>query len=390
MSNKNKFLKRKIEQINIKNILHHNFVEIYKGVRGVAGDIADATDIFERMLNDKNCTISLSLAGSSSAQGLLNVWSWMVKNGMVDVVLATGASITDMDLFETLGFKHYHGSPNLDNEELGKAKVDRIYDVLISEDELKKVDSFCEEFLNTLNPGVYPPWKILRKLGKHLHEHPEITKKSNSLIETCYREGVPLFCLGLSDSAFGMGSVSHQVSRSLENKSYVTIDTTPEYTDLAKIKLISPTTGLFMIGGGVPKNHLQDTVITAQTMLNTLRNENQTALLEKLNYSKEISPNEVPLHKYAIQITVADPRDGACSSSTLEEARSWGKVDLNFQKMVYAEATLAVPLIVSHLYQKNNWKNRKKPRYADWLASLNSPADFGDLEKIIDSSKKAN
>lgn len=92
-----------------------------------------------------------------------------------------------------------------------------------------------------------------------------------------------------------------------------------------------------MIGGGVPKNFIQDTVICA-----------------------EVLGKEVPMHKYAVQITVADSRDGACSSSTLKEASSWGKVETQFEKMVYAEATSVLPLIVSYVYHKGDWKNRKK------------------------------
>jgi deoxyhypusine synthase len=92
-----------------------------------------------------------------------------------------------------------------------------------------------------------------------------------------------------------------------------------------------------MIGGGVPKNFVQDTVICA-----------------------EVLGKEVPMHKYAVQITVADSRDGACSSSTLKEASSWGKVETQFEKMVYAEATSVLPLIVSYVYHKGDWKTRKK------------------------------
>jgi deoxyhypusine synthase len=90
-----------------------------------------------------------------------------------------------------------------------------------------------------------------------------------------------------------------------------------------------------MIGGGVPKNFAQDTVVCA-----------------------EILGKEVPMHQYAVQITVADVRDGACSSSTLKEASSWGKVETIYEQMVYAEATTVLPLIVSYVYHNGDWKNR--------------------------------
>ena len=99
----------------------------------------------------------------------------------------------------------------------------------------------------------------------------------------------------------------------------------------------NPYPGLFMVGGGVPKNFIQDTVVCA-----------------------EVLGVDVPMHEYAIQITVADVRDGACSSSTLKEASSWGKVQTTFEQMVYAEATTVVPLIFSYVFHNAGWKKRKK------------------------------
>lgn len=377
-------LKRPIGHIDIAANSAARIIESYKKMRGSAGDLADATNTYIEMLLDPNCTVFLSLAGSASAQGLMNIWPALVRNRMVDVVLATGASLIDMDLFETLGFNHWHGSPNVDNARFGNLHIDRIYDTNISEDDLLQVDAFNEEFLETLEERSYSPREILWQLGRFLSENPGRVKKEGGLIQTCFEEGVPIFCLGLTDSAFGMGSSYHQMRRSLKRsksaRGYVRIDTTPEYTDLAKIKLVSRATGLVMIGGGIPKNHVQDTVIVAQGLLALLRDENQKALLERMGYSMKPKKDEVPLHRYAIQITVADPRDGACSSSTLEEARTWGKVDLANQKMVFAEATMAVPLMAAAAYDGYDWRTeRSSKNYGRWLASLKEPRDFGKI-----------
>ena len=123
-------------------------------------------------------------------------------------------------------------------------------------------------------------------------------------------------------------------------KNHITIDSIKEFRELTEIKLKSKSSGLFMIGGGVPKNFIQDTVICA-----------------------ELLGKNVEMHKYAIQITVADSRDGACSSSTLKEASSWGKVDIKEEQMVFAEATSVLPLIASDAYHTGNWKNRKKKNF---------------------------
>jgi deoxyhypusine synthase len=102
-----------------------------------------------------------------------------------------------------------------------------------------------------------------------------------------------------------------------------------------------------MIGGGVPKNFTQDIVVAA-----------------------DILKEDTPMHKYAIQITVADERDGALSGSTLKEASSWGKVETTYEQMVYSEATLALPLVAGYAYHKENWKGRKPKKFQKLFAKV--------------------
>jgi deoxyhypusine synthase len=149
---------------------------------------------------------------------------------------------------------------------------------------------------------------------------------------------VPIFCPAFTDSSAGFGLVLHQMERP---DNHITLDSIRDFRELTEIKIKAGTTGLFMIGGGVPKNFVQDTVVCA-----------------------EIMGKEVDMHKYAVQITVADTRDGACSSSTLKEACSWGKVDTTYEQMVFAEATSVVPLIMSDAYHRGAWKNREKRRFS--------------------------
>ena len=91
---------------------------------------------------------------------------------------------------------------------------------------------------------------------------------------------------------------------------------------------------------------------------------------------------DVGMHKYAVQITVADVRDGALSGSTLKEANSWGKVDQGAEQMVYAEATIALPLIAGYAYHKGSWRNRKARHYTKLLdqpATEAGPAEKREL-----------
>ena len=302
-------------------------------------DTARAADILSMAIEDPTCSVWLTLAGSTSAGGCMHVYRDMIRYGMIDVVVATGASIIDMDFFEALGFKHYQARANVDDRDLRALYIDRIYDTYIDEEELQACDHAIKEIADSLPPGPYSSRAFIHEIGKWLASGK--AKKPASLIQTAYEEGAPIFCPAFTDSSAGFGLVKHQAERIKAGKPYVSIDAVADFRELTDVKLAAGTTGLFMVGGGVPKNFAQDTVVCA-----------------------EILGHEAEMHRYAVQITVADVRDGACSSSTLKEACSWGKVDVTFEQMVFAEATTVVPLIVSDAYHRGGWKTREKRRFA--------------------------
>ena len=244
-----------------------------------------------------------------------------------------------MDFFEALGFKHYQAKSDVDDRDLRALYIDRIYDTYIDEEELQACDHAILQVADSLEPRPYSSREFIHELGRWLAAGN--AKKPGSLIQTAYEEGAPIFCPAFTDSSAGFGLVKHQVERVKAGKPYMTIDAVADFRELTDVKLAAGTTGLFMVGGGVPKNFAQDTVVCA-----------------------EILGHEAEMHKYAVQITVADVRDGACSSSTLKEACSWGKVDVTWEQMVFAEATTVVPLMVSDAYHRGGWKGRDKRRWA--------------------------
>ena len=333
-NSKKDFLKKPVEHIDITSFDSTKIIQSMEKMSFVSRETANAAKIFNDMINDKNCTIFLTLAGSTSAAGCMNIYKDLVKFNMVDAIVATGASIIDMDFFEALGFKHYQGSQFQDDTELRKNYIDRIYDTYIDEDELQICDKKICEIADNLEPKSYTSREFIHEMGKYLKKN---SKKKESLIETAYDYNVPIFCPAFTDSSAGFGLVMHQEKN--PNK-HLTIDSVREFRELTEIKIRSKGSGLFMIGGGVPKNFIQDTVICA-----------------------ELLGKEVDMHKYAVQITVADSRDGACSSSTLKEASSWGKVDITKEQMVFAEATSVLPLIASDAYHKGEWKNRDRKNF---------------------------
>ena len=334
-NSKKDFLKNPVEHIDFTSFDSRPIISSMEKMSFVSRETANAANIFNEMLKDKECTIFLTLAGSTSAAGCMNIYKDLVKYNMVDAIVATGASIIDMDFFEALGFKHYQGSQFQDDTELRKNYIDRIYDTYIDEDELQICDKKICEIADNLEPRSYTSREFIHEIGKFLKDN---SVKKDSLIETAYDNNVPIFCPAFTDSSAGFGLVIHQEKNP---KRHITIDSIREFRELTEIKIQSKGSGLFMVGGGVPKNFIQDTVICA-----------------------ELLGKEVDMHKYAIQITVADSRDGACSSSTLKEASSWGKVDITKEQMVFAEATSVLPLIASDAYHKAEWKKRDRKNFS--------------------------
>ncbi len=331
--NKSDFLKDTIQHYDIKKNKVVGIVESMEKMAFSARDLNRAAKIYDMMLNDKDTTVILTLAGSIFSAGLKKIVHDMIENKMVDAIVSTGALMVDQDFFEAIGFKHYIGSQYSDDNQLRELHIDRIYDTYIDEDELRICDDTTALIFNSLPPRAYSSRELLWHFGKYLDENGG-PKVDDSIIYAAYKHNVPLFVPAFSDCSAGFGIVMHQVKN---HDNHVSFDSGKDFLELTKIKLHSKETGIFMIGGGVPKNFTQDIVVAA-----------------------ELLQEDAPMHKYAVQITVADVRDGALSSSTLKEASSWGKVETTYEQMVYAEATLAIPLIIGYAYEKGAWKSRKR------------------------------
>ena len=125
---KKDLLKDTIKHIDIKSYDSTQLIDAMRGMSFTSRDTARATDILMMMVGEKECTNILTIAGSTSAAGCMQVYVDMVRNKMVDVVVSTGASIIDMDLFEALGYKHYKGHQDVPDMQLRELYIDRIYD----------------------------------------------------------------------------------------------------------------------------------------------------------------------------------------------------------------------------------------------------------------------
>lgn len=339
MATKADFLNKEqvVEHIDITKINSVDMVEAMGKTAFQARNLYRASKIFTMMVEDEKCSIILTLAGSLISAGMKKIIVDLMKANMIDAIVSTGANIVDQDFFEALGFNHYQGTPFVDDNEMRELMIDRIYDTYIDEDELRVCDMTTAEICNSLDPRPYSSREFIQEMGKWLVLN---NKGEGSIVRTAYELGIPIFVPAFSDCSAGFGLVHHQ----FHNKECMSLDSAKDFLELTKIKINGGDTGIFMLGGGVPKNFTQDIVVAAE-------------ILEK----------ECDMHKYAVQITVADERDGGLSGSTLKEASSWGKVETTYEQMVFSEATIAFPLIASYAYHKADRSKRTLKRYADML-----------------------
>ncbi len=354
-----RLLARPVEHIDVTAFDGRAVVDTYRSAAFQARNLAEGADIFAEMLEEPRGVVILTLAGSLVSAGLKEALLTLVERDMVDVIVATGAIVVDQDFFEALGFRHYMAPGSVDapmasDEELRELGIDRIYDTYIDEAELQICDETVAGILDGMAPGAYSSREVVREMGAYLERN---HADARSIVLAAYRREVPVFVPALSDSSAGFGAVAHRMRAAATGSPHVAFDSAKDFHELATIKLAAPETGLLMVGGGVPKNFAQDAVVAAR-------------MLAEGEEGADPGPAEIPMHKYAVQLTVADVRDGGLSGSTLREATTWGKVEAARERMVYGEATITLSLLASDAYHRGIWRRREGRR----LANLAGPA----------------
>ena len=294
---KKDLLKKVVKQVDATKYDSTPIIDSMREMSFTSRDTARAADIFKMMMEDKDCTTILTLAGSTSAGGCMNVYADMIKYNMIDAVVATGASIVDMDFFEALGFKHYQGTPFIDDHMLRKNYIDRIYDTYIDEEQLQNCDSTIKKIADDLEPRPYSSREFIREMGRYLTKN---AKKKNSLVELAFKHDVPIFCPGVL-----------RLQRRLRPG-----DAPVREPQGARVHRL----GQGLLRADRDQDGRQDLRPVHG------RRRGPEELRPGHRGLRRVPGKDVPMHQYAVQITVADVRDGACSSSTLKEASSWGKV----------------------------------------------------------------
>lgn len=323
---KSKYLKKHVEPVEI--IPDAKVDELLNGMANTAfqgKNLAVAVDVWERMLRS-DATIFFGLAGAMVPAGLRKVIVYLIENRLIDCLVSTGANLFH-DLHETLGKYHWQGNAMANDEELKDEGIDRIYDVFAIEDEFQKADEYCYKFSKTLEKRPYTTREFLYLLGKRLSAY----AKTNGILTSAYKANIPIYCPAIGDSSIGIGLAMRP-----EEENFL-FDVIGDVKETALIAAKANSTGVVYVGGGTPKNFIQQTEVTATLM------------------GKKVSG-----HKYAVQITADAPHWGGLSGCTFEEAQSWGKIAKKAQMVtVHCDSTIALPLIVTALAKRMKGFKRK-------------------------------
>jgi deoxyhypusine synthase len=293
------------------------------------------------MLRDRQRpTIFLGLAGSLIAAGMRQVIVDLIEKNMVDVVVSTGA-IVSQDLYQVRGGRHYHGDVNADDRELRDLYIDRLYDTFIDEEKYWETDLAVSRFADSLAGQSLSSRAFLALLAeKARHDR-------GSILGACARNGVALFVPALNDSSIGIGLTEHYHRARGRGKTPFQISSIRDNYELTQIVVKSTATAAVYVSGGVPKNYINDSIV--------------------MSY---IFGLETGGHKYALQITTDAPHWGGLGGSTLSEATSWGKVSKTAtHEMAFIETSVALPMLYGYALQKQAAKGRKRLRYA-WKGDL--------------------
>ncbi len=319
---KNPYLTKKVETIDVGN---KSIAELLSEMAktGFQGrKMGEVFEVWEEMLRKKNLTIIMGYAGSLSTTGMWKVVAWLMEKRFIDVLVSTGANVSE-DILEAMGGSYYRGSPLVDDSDLLRNKVDRFYDVLADELEYRKMETLVQDFLSELDPNyTYSSREFLHIFGEKL-----LGMGINSIITKAYEKKIPVFSPAIADSGYGVAMVLAR-----RNGVKIKIDHAKDLDEMTAICERGKGTGVIYIGGGVPKDFTQ-----LATVVRTLTLGGQT---------------EIP-HDYAIQITADSPQWGGLSGCTLEEAVSWGKVAADGRKVTcYCDATIALPILAHGLGEK--------------------------------------
>ena len=346
----NSYFRRKVRAIDVKektvsDLLAEMSQTAYQGRK-----LGEAVDVWEAMVKEKDLVIIMGFSGSMSTAGQWKIINWLIENRFIDVLVSTGANISE-DIVEAMGYSYWLGTHYADDQELLKSDINRYYDVYGKETDYREMEVLMTDGLKTLKKEYpYTSAEMLHVFGKYLHK-----KRVNSIVATAAAHNVPVFSPAIADSAYGEAFLM------AKNDGHpIILDSIKEFDQFVSIGEKTKEVGVIYIGGGVPKDFTQLLAISVSP-----KTMDEGVPGRKGHLRKGIKEYYYP-HRYAIQITTDSPQWGGLSGCTLEEAISWGKIDVTGKRAVcYCDATIALPLITHALNERVKIK-RKSPDMS-WL-----------------------
>lgn len=300
--------------------------------------MGQALKIWEKML-EEDCFIFLGLAGAMIPAGMRKIIDWLIREGKINCLVSTGANLFH-ELHETIGYRHYRGHPEMNDVELRNLRIDRIYDTLANDYEFLETDHFIVEFVDeSFEQGeIVTTAEYFRRLGEYLKK---MGKKG--FLVSAFEKKVPIYCPALGDSSYGIAMAAMTDRR-------IVFDIIKGVKELGEIILANPLTGVVYLGGGTPKNFIQQSEIVAMEMV---RHASQAGKVNKYR-RKEFG------HRYAIQISTDAPHWGGLSGCPLEEGQSWGKEHEEAEMVnLYCDVTIALPILANALAESPVKRKRK-------------------------------
>lgn len=338
-ADKKRYLKKPVRPVEVKPGADVEDLLSRMGSTAFQGrNLSVAVDVWEDMLKART-TVFFGLAGAMVPAGMREVVVYLIKNRFIDCLVSTGANLFH-DIHETLGRRHYQGSHIMDDNDLKECGIDRIYDVFAVEEEFNEADRYIYDFSERLDKRPYTTREFLHLLGK------DLAKKSSKdgIVSAAFRSNVPVYCPAVADSSIGIALALK------DGPGHLIFDIIGDVKETAVMAAEAANTGVVYVGGGTPKNFIQQAEVTA-TLMN----------------------RDVEGHKYAVQITADSPHWGGLSGCTFEEARSWGKIAKRSRHVtVNADATIALPLVVTALAKRMKGFKRRRPAF-DFSACFDVP-----------------
>jgi deoxyhypusine synthase len=321
--NKDEYLVKKIYPLDPKKV--KNVDEVLTALKscGFQGrNLGIALDILEKMVTDDKILTVMTLSGALVPAGMAELICSLIENNLIDVIVSTGAN-TIHDLVDAVSnVGHYIGSSNVDDNDLFKARINRIYDTFLPEDNYKRAENILLEIIHKTFESKeinITPSELMNIIGQNI--------EGRCILSVAAKHNLPIFVPAFSDSELALDLIKFSVR---ENYKY-NLDIFGDVLKFADIIRNSEEFGTFILGGGVPRNWAQQIF----PLLDQIDN------IESMGYN------------YSVRITTAVEYDGGLSGCTISESKSWGKYSLDSKYItVWCDATIALPILVTALFQR--------------------------------------